>query len=575
MDKSMLLNEELPLVTEYNDKYENADIAEVVAKAEANDPVAIYELAYRYRCGDGGAPQDIARSMEMYSKVLQFQRNIGAMYRLGYACWKGDLGEKRIMDCISYYEAAIDLGDADSAVQLGLIYEYGELVPQDYDKALELYFFAIDNGRKDVYYNAGEIYRYRALHEKAIEYYNIALENGNIQAALPLGWYYEDGIGVEKDDKKAFELYKLAYEDGNPDSTFSLGRMYYLGRGTEENDAEAYKLLLEASQNGYKAANCFLGSMYGYGVEGVVEKNLEKALEYLSNVSKTYEVNSWYTKGCLYANARMMDDAMIWLTKAAEAGDENAAKVIEQIKTPKKSLQELAEEGKDPNVMMQYAAVAFTNPEQGGFNKAVETIERANELFSDNLDVKEMYARFMFLKGHIGRKIGAEDDAYTYLRISVETVDLLKRYNFKPDKVRETEIDACMELAEMASRRNDDDLSLRMLERTDVHKYPYATVLKAITHFGHVERFCSCISDDISEIHSVLGSSNWREPFEEASAYYALSIIYAYGVQGYVEANVPYAYECIQKCASIDNELAAPELRKYSKGFLGKVTYRK
>lgn len=575
MDKLMLLNEELPLVTEYNDKYENAELAEVVARAEADDPVAIYELAYRYRCGDGGAPKDIVKSMELYSKVLEFQRNTGAMYRLGYACQWGDLGENRIMDCIAYYEAAIDLGDADAAVQLGLIYEFGELVPQDYDKSLELYFFAIDNGRKDVYFNAGEIYRYRALHEKAIEYYNIALENGNIQAALPLGWYYEDGIGVEKDDRKAFALYKQAYEDGNPDSTFSLGKMYYLGRGTEENDVEAFKLLSEASQNGYKDANCFLGSMYGYGVEGVVEKDFEKALEYLSDVSKTYEVNSWYTKGCLYANAKMMDDAMTWLTKAAEAGDENAAKVIEQIKTPKKSLQELAEEGKDPNVMMQYTAVAFTNPEQGGFNKAMETIKRANQLFPDNLDVKEMYARFMFLQGHIDRKIGAEDDAYTALKISIETVDLLKRHNFMPDKVRETEIDACMELAEMASRRNDDELTLKMLERTDVQKYPYAAVLKAITHFGHGERFGSYISNDVSEIHRILGSSNWRAPFEEASAYYALSVIYAYGVPGYVTANVPYAYECIQKCASIDSELAAPELRKYSKGFLGKVTYRK
>ena len=575
MDKSMLLNEELPLVTEYDDKYENAELTEVVTRAEADDPVAIYELAYRYRCGDGGAPKDIVKSMELYSKVLKFQRNTGAMYRLGYACREGDLGENRIKDCIIYYEAAIDLGDADSAVQLGLIYEYGELVPQDYDKALELYFFAIDNGKKDVYFNAGEIYRYRALDEKAIEYYNIALENGNIQAALPLGWYYEDGIGVEKDEKKAFELYKLAYEDGNPDSTFSLGRMYYLGRGTEENDVEAYRLLLEASQNGYKDANCFLGTMYGYGVEGVVEKNVERALEYLSDVSKTYEVNSWYTKGCIYANAKMMDEAMIWLTKAAEAGDENAAKVIEQIKTPRKSLQELAEEGKDPNVMIQYTAIAFANPEQGGFNKAMETIERANHLFPDNLDVKEMYARFMFLKGHIDRKIGAEDDAYTSLRICIETVDLLKRHNFMPDKVRETEIDACMELAEMASRRDEDNLTIRMLERTDAKKYPYAAVLKAITHFGHVEQFGSYISNDISEIHSVLGSSKWRAPFEEASAYYALSVIYAYGVPGYVTANIPYAYECIQKCAAIDNELAEPELRKYSKGFLGKVTYRK
>lgn len=576
MDKSILLNEKLPLVEEYDDKYKEADLDKVIAGVEADDPAAIYELAYRYRLGCGGAAQDAVKAMQMYRKVLQFQRNRRAMYWLANAYRDGVLGEDQTAECIPCYEAAVELGDADSAVQLGLIYEYGELVPEDYDRALELYLFAIDNGRKDAYYNAGEICRYRGLHEKAIEYYTESIKNGNLQAALPMGWYYEAGISVDKDCKKAFVLYKKAYEDGNPDSTFSLGKMYYLGRGTEENDVEAFKLLSEASQNGYKDANCFLGSMYGYGVEGVVEKDFEKALEYLSDVSKTYEVNSWYTKGCLYANAKMMDDAMTWLTKAAEAGDENAAKVIEQIKTPKKSLQELAEEGKDPNVMMQYTAVAFTNPEQGGFNKAMETIKRANQLFPDNLDVKEMYARFMFLQGHIDRKIGAEDDAYTALKISIETVDLLKRHNFMPDSVRETEIDACMELAEMAyQRESETELVLRMLERTDIKKYPYAAVLRAIVHFGQQERYGSCISDDISGIHSTLGSSKWREPFEEASAYYALSVIYAYGVSGYVQANVPYAYECIRKCASIDSELAAPELKKYSKGFLGKVTYRK
>lgn len=357
MNKNDLVNSGLPLVTEYNDLYENANLEEVLKQADNNDPVALYELAYRYRCGDGGAEKDILKSVELYKKVLEYQRNRCAMYRLGYMYLIGEMGEENEENCLTYFEAALELGDPDSAVQLGTLYEYGDFVEQDYDKALELYQFAIDSGRKDAYFNIGEIYRYKNMIEKALECYNIALENDNLSAALPLGWFYEDGIGVEKDEKKAFEYYKQAYEDSNPDSIFSLGRMYYLGRGTEENDSEAFNLFLEASQNGYKSANCFLGSMYGFGVEGVVEKNFDKALEYLSDVSEAYEVDSWYTKGCIYANAKMMDDAMIWLTKAAEAGDENATKVIEQIKTPQKSLQELAEEGKDPNVMMQYAAI--------------------------------------------------------------------------------------------------------------------------------------------------------------------------------------------------------------------------
>lgn len=539
MDKSMLLDEKLPLVTEYDDKYEKTDLDEVLTRAEADDPAAMYELAYRYRCGCGGAAMDTVKAIQIYNRLLQLQRNTRAMYWLAYAYSEGALGEDRITECIPIYEAAVALGNADSAVQLGLIYEYGSLVPKDYDKALELYLFAIDNGRKDAYFYAGEIYRHQSLHEKAIEYYSQAIKYGELQATLPMGWYYEGGVSVEKDYKKAFLLYKKAYEEGNLSSAFYLGRMY------------------------------------GYGVKGVVESNAEKAIEYLSDVSEAYEVDAWYNMGCIYANEKRMDDAMIWLKKAAEAGDERAEKVIKQIQNPQEFLREQAEEGKDPNAMIRYAAFVFSNPEQGGFTKAIETITRANQLFPDDLNVKEAYARYMFLKGHVGRKIGADNDAYRELKISVEAVDQLKQRNFMPDSARETEVDACMELAEMAYRRDETELALRMLERTDIKKYPYAAVLKAIMHFGKPERYGSYISDDISGILSIMGSSKWREPFEEASAYYVLSIIYAYGVSGYVQANVPYAYECIQKCASIDSELAAPELKKYSKGFLGKVTYRK
>ena len=97
---------------------------------------------------------------------------------------------------------------------------------------------AVKGGRKDAYFYMGEIYRYKNRIGEAVQCYNLAMENGNLSAALPLGWFYEQGIGVEKCEEKAFELYQQAYEDGNPDSIFYLGRMHYLGKGTEENDAK-------------------------------------------------------------------------------------------------------------------------------------------------------------------------------------------------------------------------------------------------------------------------------------------------------------------------------------------------
>lgn len=574
MDKDKLINSGLPLVTEYNSQFELADIEEVLKQASQNNPVAIYELAYRYRCGEGGAEKDMSKAMELYKKVLEYQRNTGAMYRLGYAYFSGVMGEENCAECVPYFEAAVELGEADSTVQLGLLYEYGDYVDKDYDKALELYKLAVERGRRDAYYNVGEIYRYKNMIKQAIQCYNTAIENGNLYAALPLGWFYEDGIGVEKSEKKAFELYKQAYEFGDSDSAYFLGRMYYLGKGTVENDALAFSLFKEASDQGNKDANCFLGTMYGYGVEGVTERNIDIAMKYLTDVSEAFEVNAWRTKGHIYMSEDKVEEAKKWFSKAAEAGDEDSANILKKLSTLQKSIQELAEEGSDPDAMIKYSAEIMTDNERGGMFKALEIITKAEQLYPDNLDVKEMYARILFIHGHIENKIGAYDDSLTALRKCVAIIDVLKRHNYKAEEVRNIEIDACMECGEMAFRKDEYDLALSMFARTDLHKYPYAAVLIALTHLGYPHKYAQGVNEDIAMVNRAIDTNNWRGDKEKAAAYYVLSVIYAHGTPNVLRENVNYAYECIQRCAEIDFPMAENELKKYSKGLFGKITYR-
>lgn len=51
----------------------------------------------------------------------------------------------------------------------------------------------------------------------------------------------------------------------------------------------------EASERGNKNANCFLGALYGWGVDGVVEKNIELAME--CGTCKEYEYQGQNAKG--------------------------------------------------------------------------------------------------------------------------------------------------------------------------------------------------------------------------------------------------------------------------------------
>ena len=76
MNKSDLLNSGLALVTEYNNLYENTNLEEVLKQVENNDPIAMYEAAYRYRYGEEGAEIDIPKAVELYKNVLKYQRNI-------------------------------------------------------------------------------------------------------------------------------------------------------------------------------------------------------------------------------------------------------------------------------------------------------------------------------------------------------------------------------------------------------------------------------------------------------------------------------------------------------------------
>lgn len=70
---------------------------------------------------------------------------------------------------------------------------------------------------------------------KAIYYYQKAAELNDSQAMLELSYLYENGEGVEKDDKKAIELLEEAFRLQNVEAMNELSIRYLEGRGVERN----------------------------------------------------------------------------------------------------------------------------------------------------------------------------------------------------------------------------------------------------------------------------------------------------------------------------------------------------
>jgi TPR repeat protein len=140
--------------------------------------------------------------------------------------------------------------DPWSLFELGVKYEKGNGVPQDYGKA--------------------------------VEYYRRAAEQGHEEARVHLGFLYYNGRGVSQDYGEAAKWFRMAAEQGkqgNAKAQFTLGHMYDYGYGVLPNNSEAVSWYRKAAEQGYAEAQFFLGSKYAKG-EDVPRNDLEAAKWY-------------------------------------------------------------------------------------------------------------------------------------------------------------------------------------------------------------------------------------------------------------------------------------------------------
>ena len=134
----------------------------------------------------------------------------------------------------------------------------------------------IAQGNLEAMFDYAEIYQYNRQNEitdeiaaKMVNYYEICIEDGNLNAALNLGSMYYIGEIIPRDYKKAFKYYKLATESEDDeistDAWCCLGYCYYYGRDIPVDDEQAFNCYMHGVLE--NDANCLykLGDMYRYG----------------------------------------------------------------------------------------------------------------------------------------------------------------------------------------------------------------------------------------------------------------------------------------------------------------------
>ena len=106
----------------------------------------------------------------------------------------------------------------------------------------------IENSNSFAQIRLGTYYSTKNDYKESLKYLNMADENKNLYAKLPLALLYYKGEGVKKDINKSFELLKES-SDIDPIAAFQLSRFYLQGINTKIDNEKGIDLLEFSAQN--------------------------------------------------------------------------------------------------------------------------------------------------------------------------------------------------------------------------------------------------------------------------------------------------------------------------------------
>jgi uncharacterized protein len=195
-----------------------------------------------------------AKALRLLSPLAQ-QGDPSAQYNLGLMFDNGQGLAQDYATAVTWYRKAAEQGHAAAQTNLGAMYARGQGVPQDYLAAASWYRKAAEQGYAMAQYNIGVMYEYGQGvpqdYTVAIDWYRKAAEQGYVDAQINLGIFYSMGEGVSRDYVIAHMWFSLAAAGGDTGAgaqnkmTPAQAREIVAKRMTPTQIAEAQKLAHE------------------------------------------------------------------------------------------------------------------------------------------------------------------------------------------------------------------------------------------------------------------------------------------------------------------------------------------
>ena len=215
-----------------------------------------------------------------------------------------DFAVGRFSEAFADWRAAAEQGDAVSALYLGVLYDTGFGVTQDYPRALAWYERSGRGGNVTAMFNAAVMYdagRGTAPDPAAaIAWYRRSIDAGSGRAAYNLALMYQSGSGTGRDREQAVRLYQVAAGRGVDAArmhlrelgqlhaggaaqpsvdpamvSFQRAEQVLLTRGTAQA-SQAVALFRRSAEDGNALAAYNLAYCYEHGLG--VPANLEQAI---------------------------------------------------------------------------------------------------------------------------------------------------------------------------------------------------------------------------------------------------------------------------------------------------------
>ncbi|MBF6640238.1 sel1 repeat family protein [Flavobacterium sp. J49] len=120
-------------------------------------------------------------------------------------------------------------------------------------------------------------------YEKALPLLRKAAELGNAEAQYNLGYFLQNGVGIDKNEIEAFQWYKKSSENGFNDGHYAMMMAYGNGIGTEINNEKAFEYALKCAEN--NDATCMWNIVNCYKQGLGVTKNSSKMLEWATKLA--------------------------------------------------------------------------------------------------------------------------------------------------------------------------------------------------------------------------------------------------------------------------------------------------